>query len=135
MAVKRKLDSDDECELDDEPCPMQTVKTKAVNTGRQIDVASKTQMLLLFGQQLQSKQAKANRQQAQEQLAQQSVNCSQCSRTYSKADIKMCIHCAKYQCAGCTEQCYYCGNPFCTKCSIYDYSEYETRSVCFDCSN
>ncbi|KAJ2721883.1 hypothetical protein GGI07_003674 [Coemansia sp. Benny D115] len=142
MAVKRKSDSDDESgdiaygygeAYKAEP----SANLKSINTGGHMDAVGRTQMLLRFGQHVQAKhakEAKANRL-AQEKLAQQTGDCGQCKRPYSLAVIRSCIHCNKFQCSDCLVKCYYCSNLFCSGCSIYDYAEYETRSVCFDCNN
>ncbi|KAJ2595150.1 hypothetical protein GGF39_003939 [Coemansia sp. RSA 1721] len=131
MSVKRKYDIEQDCSS----LPAQFEKTKLVNSGKEDDAVSRTQMLMLFGQRMLAAQTKTAKQTKGSVDPQKTVPCSHCAKQQSLSDIRSCIHCGKYQCSGCTQLCYCCGNQFCSNCSIYDYSEFETRSVCFDCSS
>ncbi|KAI8324929.1 hypothetical protein GQ54DRAFT_295764 [Martensiomyces pterosporus] len=92
-------------------------------------------MLFRFGQRLQAQEKKAARQQQQQQDALTS-RCSQCNQQFGLASSSGCCHhCTKPVCPGCTQTCFCCHEPFCSTCSMYDYSLYDTRAVCFDCNS
>ncbi|KAJ2846513.1 hypothetical protein IWW36_004317, partial [Coemansia brasiliensis] len=55
MAVKRKCQTDDFADVS-----VACERLKSLNTGKQIDVTAKTQMLLQFGQKLYIQQAKGS---------------------------------------------------------------------------
>ncbi|KAJ2098901.1 hypothetical protein GGI09_003067 [Coemansia sp. S100] len=133
MPIKRKLDLD---EGDDAGgnggAYTDCTPHKTTNRGQTVDAASKTQMLLKFGQVLQAQKSRAAKQ-APEPVS-DDVLCSRCPIAGKQAAVGRCNYCSRVLCVGCQNQCCCCGQNFCSMCSTLDYAEYETRAVCLDCS-
>ncbi|KAJ2797722.1 hypothetical protein H4R21_004207 [Coemansia helicoidea] len=128
MASKRKCLEEAEEERQPDVADA-TARLKALNTGRHVDAASRTQMLLRFGQRLQARRSKR---QSQGPAAAPAGQCLQCQAVGRKAAV--CAHCTGPMCAGCARPCCRCCRVFCATCTMLDYTAQETQSVCFDCS-
>lgn len=112
---------------------------KASNTGKNMDLVSMTQRLLSFGQSQQLQLQLQQRKDLNNSNGKALDSCWSCqksgtNKTNQTTVSSNCNHCSKPICGGCIQPCCCCGQDFCSVCSIYDYSEYATRSVCLDCS-
>ncbi|KAJ2712974.1 hypothetical protein H4R19_002481 [Coemansia spiralis] len=126
MASKRKCHEET---ADEEPSVSDaTARLKALNTGCDVDAASRTQMLLRFGQRLQAHRSKARGQEPAEPPAAQ---CPLCQTAGCAAAV--CAHCTRPVCGGCARQCHRCCRAFCSTCSTLDYTTPVTQPVCLDC--